>query len=441
MAGSIPSEAQQSPDKKISEQLKNETTLDVNTAKKFYLQNNIAIKNFLNSGRVYFDGPLTEYLNQVAKNILVFKPELLSKLKIYAVNSPIINARTYPDGHIFINTALIAAMQSEDELAFILAHEIIHFTKEHAKQAVLKGINISNAQSGVTTFVGDEYRFLKYSREKEQEADAAAIQLIINSKYNANMGIPALKNLRDDDTSLIYKPNLEQIFSSELYTVDTALITENALERWVKEFKKNLRKRSIELSDDTYSTHPDIDKRHLALAEILKASYYNNNSEVLNSSEFSKIKNIAAKETVYGLFTNNHYSLCIYNCLKYLENDSLNPFYNLYVIKGLYMLSYLSSVDKLENLVADYYYENDGVKTLNLFLTKLNSSDIKKMAFGYMKAKKEMMANFEEFSIYSALLTEIYLGKEAASSYFRKYVEQYPNGKHTVLAKNKLKAL
>lgn len=441
MAGSIPTEVIQNPKDRVAEQLKNENLLKGATAQRFYLQNNIAVKNFLNSGKVYFDGVLTEYLNTVAKNILIDKPELLSKLKIYAVNSPVINARTYPDGHIFINTALIASMQSEDELAFIIAHEVIHFIKEHSKQAILKGITISKAQRGVSTYMGDEYRFLKYSREREQEADAAAIQLIINSKYNANKGVPALKNLEDNDTVKVYTPDIKKIFSSELYKVDTALTTKSALEKWISEFKKSLKKRSLELVDDTYSTHPDIDKRHLALSEILKASDYVAKEATTNESAFIKIKNTAAKETTYGLFVNNHYSLCIYHSLKQLENNNTDPFYNLYVIKSLYMLSYLSSVDKLETLVADYYYENDGVKALNLFISKLNSSDLKKMAFGYMKTKKEIMGNIEEFSIYSALLTEIYLGKEAASSYFKAYIEKYPTGKHYLLAKNKLKTI
>lgn len=441
MANSIPQEVLQNPSKRVEQQLKSETTLDATTAKKFYLQNNIAVKSFLNSGRVYFDGPLTKYLNDIAKNVLADKPELLAKLKIYAVNSSLINAHTYPDGHIFINTGLIAAMQSEDELAFIIAHEIMHYTKEHAKQAVLKGINISRAQSGVVTYIGDEYRFLKYSREREQEADAAGIQLIINSKYNANKGVTALKNLEDSDTTKVYTPNISDIFSSELYTVDTTLTKKDALEKWVEEFKEKLKKRSLELSEDTYSTHPDIDKRYLALNEILKASDYKANKDVTNHIEFSSIKETATKETIYGLFTKNHYSLCVYYCLKYLEQDKTDPFYNLYVIKSLYMLSYLSTANKLEDLVSDYYYENNGVKKLNLFFSKLTASDLKKMSFGYMKTIKDLMENFEEFSIYSALLTEIYLGKEAATSYYKKHIEKYPSGKHSLLAKNKLKAL
>lgn len=441
-AKTIPANFPKSEQDIIDEQKQLEKTLSGKKAQEFHASVAYTVWGILNGGKVYIDGELTDYLNTVTKNVFADKPELLKQLKIYAVKSSSVNAITYPNGYIFVNTGLLAAIESEDELAFILAHEVIHYSKEHAKQIFLKDIAIDNAKEGtLNSYIDDAYRNLKYSRENEQDADASAIQLIINSKYNANKAISALEKLNvEEDTLNGYTPDIETVFNNKIFTVDTAHLTKEALKEWKDKIDKaNDGDNNIFVEDDTYSTHPDIDKRVLALKEILVASEYDKNKTFATNSEgFNKIKATAVYENIYGLYKSNHYSQSLFYALRELEHSPSDPFLNLYAIKSLYMLAYLRSVNSLEDNFISNTNGNKGLTVLHAFLVKLNASEMKKLAFGYMKNQEDIMDNYEEFVIYKALLTDIYLGKEAAAAYYKNYIKKYPNGSYIKIAQNKI---
>jgi predicted Zn-dependent protease len=55
--------------------------------------------------------------------------------------NPSVNACTYPNGTIVLNTGLLASLHSEDELVAVLAHEIAHFVLDHSI------INVNKAQA------------------------------------------------------------------------------------------------------------------------------------------------------------------------------------------------------------------------------------------------------------------------------------------------------
>ncbi len=54
------------------------------------------------------------------------------------VQSPTVNAFALPAGRIFITASLLAQMQSEDELAGVLAHEMAHVEAQHSSQRIHK---------------------------------------------------------------------------------------------------------------------------------------------------------------------------------------------------------------------------------------------------------------------------------------------------------------
>jgi Zn-dependent protease with chaperone function len=53
-------------------------------------------------------------------------------INLLILKNPTINACTYPNGTIVLNTGLLASLHSEDELVAILAHEIAHFVLDHS---------------------------------------------------------------------------------------------------------------------------------------------------------------------------------------------------------------------------------------------------------------------------------------------------------------------
>ena len=73
---------------------------------------------------------VTEVGNRVAK--VSHRPNLEYTFNI--IDSPDINAFALPAGYVYVNRGLLTFMNSEADLAAVLAHEIGHITARHAVQ-------------------------------------------------------------------------------------------------------------------------------------------------------------------------------------------------------------------------------------------------------------------------------------------------------------------
>ncbi|WP_172959673.1 M48 family metallopeptidase [Thiomicrorhabdus aquaedulcis] len=123
----------------------------------------------------------------------------------YVIDNPEINAFAGPNGVIGIHTGLIIAVESEDELASVIAHEIAHVTQRHLSRryeyqnstgnlgsiasliaAVLIGMHDPSA--GMATLMGgmglNIEQQLKNSRQHETEADQHGIGFLHKAGYN-----------------------------------------------------------------------------------------------------------------------------------------------------------------------------------------------------------------------------------------------------------------
>lgn len=106
--------------------------------KQFSLNTNFQVNDLLFSGRVLFGDPTAEYINKVADVLLEDNKELRKKLRFYVIKSDVVNAFTTHQGIIFINLGLLAQVNSEAELAFVLSHEIGHYVKNHVLEGYLE---------------------------------------------------------------------------------------------------------------------------------------------------------------------------------------------------------------------------------------------------------------------------------------------------------------
>ena len=96
------------------------------------------LEKIKSEGLAFNDPYLTNYLYSLIAKIA---PSTLidgrpGSINVLILESPELNASTYPNGTIVINTGLLAALHSEDELIAILAHEIAHFVLDHSLQNV-----------------------------------------------------------------------------------------------------------------------------------------------------------------------------------------------------------------------------------------------------------------------------------------------------------------
>ena len=100
------------------------------------------------------------------------------------------NAFIIPGGHIFISSALLKNVDSENGLAKVLAHEMAHQYRRHPLRSAGRGIIIVMALTVILGNDTDDWLYqvfseastislLAFSREQEREADKIALQSLI----------------------------------------------------------------------------------------------------------------------------------------------------------------------------------------------------------------------------------------------------------------------
>ena len=185
------------------------------------------------------DPMIVRYVNKVGYRLLAAMPHQPFKYRFYVINEDVYNAFAIPAGHIFINSGLLAAMDSEDELAGILGHEIAHVVNRHISKRIdrskkLDLVTMAGMVAGVFLGVasGDpgaaqvmaigsaaagQTASLAYSREDESQADQYGLQYIIEAGYDPKGLLTALRKIRS-----------KQWFGSE--QVPTYMMTHPAVE-------------------------------------------------------------------------------------------------------------------------------------------------------------------------------------------------------------------
>lgn len=149
---------------------------------------------------IIFDPYIQDYLNKLSNKIKGVLPPIPFDITINLIYNKEINAFAGPGGHVFVNTGLILAMESEAELASVLAHEFAHVTQRHIAQnikrqklltvgslvGVLAGALIGKSAGqaiAVGSIAGVQSAMLKYTREQEKEADQVGIQYLTKAGY------------------------------------------------------------------------------------------------------------------------------------------------------------------------------------------------------------------------------------------------------------------
>src|SRR5262249_52894121 len=84
-------------------------------------------RQFEKKGLVYHDPAAEDYLVRIAKNLLAgAQPPDRVSYRFHILRDPMVNAFALPNGSIYVNTGLIAALENEGQLASVLGHEITH---------------------------------------------------------------------------------------------------------------------------------------------------------------------------------------------------------------------------------------------------------------------------------------------------------------------------
>jgi predicted Zn-dependent protease len=169
-----------------------------------------AYKDFVEQDLIYPDDEWQSYVQAVGERLVAVSRRPNADFHFHIIDSDAVNAMAFPDGYIFIHRGLLAFLESEDQLAAVIGHEIAHVAADHARKrnlmgafgaitgfvgAVLTGrgelMSVSNAATNAMT--------AGYGREMEIEADQLGAEYLARVGYNPMAMIEVIQVLKDQE--------------------------------------------------------------------------------------------------------------------------------------------------------------------------------------------------------------------------------------------------
>ena len=136
------------------------------------------------------------------------KSRLQNKYEAYIVKNNQVNALALPGGKIIIFSKLLEEIDSENELAFVLAHELGHFAYRDHLKALGRNLvlfTLSSAllgqDSSASQFLGNSLTKaeMKFSQTQEKNADLFALDLLYKKYTHAGGALEFLEKAQQKE--------------------------------------------------------------------------------------------------------------------------------------------------------------------------------------------------------------------------------------------------
>lgn len=294
--GTIPQDFSSLTYKKIQEDLKTgKENLSKSQEKIFFQGIHYGIDDILHSGMVIYGDEVSNYVQKIAEKLLSEDETLFNKLRFYTLKSNETNAFSTDQGMIFVTTGLISQLTSEAQLAFVLAHEISHYTQKHVVETFEYKAN-QRRSLGIR-----DLSF--YSKEKEFEADKLGLKLYNKAGYSKAELVPSF-----DVLMYSYLPFDEVEFPKSYISTDNMFVPDNIFPDKKYEIKAE------EDYDDSKSSHPNIKKRKETIEnEIVTFNNWGNTISFFGEQKFIFIRQLCRFESVRTDILNSNYADAIYS--------------------------------------------------------------------------------------------------------------------------------
>jgi|GEM_PF-1351706 len=349
---SIPDDFLKPWSEKYSERLKNERDFGKSDDKldqldEFWLGQHHALDELLMSGRLSFNDPASRYLNKIVDVILADDPELRQQLRIYYYHSPSVNAFTVADGIIAVHTGLLAHVKSEAELAFVLSHEITHYTKEHMFASYEKAREDENSGGWFTESLNPMAQFERFvdrRKEHEEEADVEGLELFLKTKYSLNAvdtllstlhhsNIPYGRTVISGNPLALVKPAYK--IPSVFYRDEISAINQDE-----------------DYQDDSH-THPNIGSRRRNIEAQLVQRPINKTDRkdfLVSEETFKEIQKEARFEQIRERILFGDFTPALYDIYVLEEEYPDSKFLALAKVKALYGLASFKAIDEISRV-------------------------------------------------------------------------------------------
>ncbi|HZH86333.1 MAG TPA: M48 family metalloprotease [Brumimicrobium sp.] len=219
----------------------------------FVRYSNYSLRNLLKSGYILYGDPMTNFVQSVGNNLLRNHPDLKNEIQFYVIKNNITNALCTEPGVIFITTGLLSQIENEAQLAYVIAHEIVHYQEKHLQ----KSFNKSKASDlNASTSYQDQ---VTLSKDHEFEADVNALRLYHAAGYS------------EKEVHTVFDVLMYSYLTFDEIEIDSTFFGNPTIHIPQSYFPEKANPiLAFEDYDDSKSTHPNIRKRKDSISGAIR---------------------------------------------------------------------------------------------------------------------------------------------------------------------------
>jgi len=173
-----------------------------------------AAKGILNTDRALL-ARVTAITNRLTPQTRTFREDAPGwNWEVNVINSPQANAFCMPGGKIMVYSGIVNKLNlSEDELAFVIGHEMAHALREHSREQVSQAVAAQTAIGLGAALLGlgqgaaslanvgyEAFVATRFSRSDETEADRIGIELAARGGYNPSASVAVWQKMAAANT-------------------------------------------------------------------------------------------------------------------------------------------------------------------------------------------------------------------------------------------------
>ncbi|HEY9048253.1 MAG TPA: M48 family metallopeptidase [Ohtaekwangia sp.] len=364
------------------------------------------MKKSIKRGYYIIDDTLQQFVDGVL-NRIIQENEITSESKhfILIADDASLTALCYGKGIFVINIGLLANINSEDQLAFVLAHEMAHDALGHIREKILKertlrlgakskkfaqqvfSYNRNIDLEEIEEYRSTAYDVMRYSRTMETQADSLGLLYIGRAGYQKQAAIELLELLKEKQKPK-YPIGVDFFlpFDSPQYPFQSYWLNDRA-----NIFNASRKGSTNVFSYDSLQTHPDLEKRQLYLAA---ANYPVPQHTFDKQTDSYKSIALAEMQVIQSALRAGKYDLTLYYAMQMLKKYPKNAF----VINRIAAALVYTLVAKDENIftsiVSPYTRTyNEELRLINNFLYNLERKELGEVAYYFMKREDHFNPN------------------------------------------------
>lgn len=258
-------------------------------------------------------------------------------MQLYLGKQPWPNAFSAGEGSLVFQVGLLPVLRNEAEVAFVICHEIAHFTLDHSTKSLFNYFEQLNAEEtkaklkqldkqeyGAKTLAMQLLEKLtffnrRHSRFNESSADSLALIYLDRAGYNTRLGALSMQSLDAADSAGAYV-SLTKHFNLPGFPFE---------ERWIKKTKTLGSSKVVTagLNADSLKTHPDCSKRLAAMEQMLQGSGLKEGDfNLLPADSFALLQRNALFEQVDSWYKLNQYDYALFESLRLTDLYPDHPY-------------------------------------------------------------------------------------------------------------------